>query len=303
MAKHAKGVQKLPFKLYRNHLVITTGALGGIGQRNLLIDTGASPTVVDQALAYELELKPIALPSGGMTVVGGVAEAYYAILKSFDLGPIHRESIPIAVANLSLMQAEAGVRIDAIVGLDLLEPNDFQIDYDARKIRFGATRASSWSVPMTQVAPFVIVETQINGARVKLAVDTGTPQPVLFRAGLPDSIVTLPVVDKIQMSNVAGDIVAPEVRLANFKVGNADLSGSTAVIATVPRSHPFQGMLGISAFHLKRLSFDFQRRLLGFDLVDSIESVLPNSSSCETALAVGGCGHALLVRGLSRPPD
>jgi predicted aspartyl protease len=303
VAKHGKDVQKLPFKLYRNHLVITTGTLGGLAQRNLLIDTGASPSVVDQALAYELGLKPISRPPDGMTVVGGVFEAYYAILKSFDLGPIHHESVPIAVANLSLMQAEAGVRIDAIVGLDLLEPNDFQIDYASRKIRFGVTRASSWSVPMAQIAPFVIVETHINGTRVNLAVDTGTPQPVLFREGLPDSIATLPVVDKIQLSNVAGDIVAPEVQLTNFKVGNADLSGSTAVIATVPRSHAFQGMLGISAFHLKRLSFDFQRRLLSFDLRDSIESVLPNSSSCETALAAGGCGHALLVRGLSRPRD
>ena len=303
VAKHAKDVQKLPFKLYRNHLVITTGTLGGIAQRNLLIDTGASPTVVDQALAYELGLKPIARPFGGINVVGGVMQAYYAILRSFDLGPIHRESIPVAVANLSLMQAEAGVRIDAIVGLDMLEPNDFQIDYDSRKISFGALRASSWSVPMAQIAPFVIVETHINGSRVNLAVDTGTPQPVLFREGLPNSIATVPVVDRVQLSNVAGDIVAPEIQLAKFRVGNADLSGSTAVIATVPQSHEFQGVLGISAFHLKRLSFDFQRRLLGFDLADSIESGLPSGSSCGNAFAAGGCGHALLVRGFSRLSD
>jgi predicted aspartyl protease len=302
-AKHAKDVQKLPFKLYRNHLVITTGTLGGIERRNLLIDTGASPTVVDEALAYELGLKPIARPPGGMNVVGGVVETYYAILKSFDLGPIHRESIRIVVANLSLMQAEVGVRIDAIVGLDMLKPNDFQIDYDSRKINFGSIRASSWSAPMAQIAPFVIIETQINGTRVNLAVDTGTSQLVLFQEGLPDSIATLPVANRIQLSNVAGDIVAPEIQLANFTVGNRDLSGSTAVLATVPECCEFQGVFGISALRFKRISFDFQHRLLGLDLPDTDDSAFLSGSSCGTRFAVGGCRHVFLVPGIAHLRD
>jgi hypothetical protein len=256
--------------------------------------------VVDQGLAYELGLKPIARPSGGVRVVDGVFGAYYAILKSFDLGPIHHESIPVAVTNLSFIQAMAGVRIDAIVGLDMLEPNDFQIDYESRKITFGALRVSSRSAPMTDIAPFVVVESKINGTRVKLAIDTGTSMLVLFREELPDSIVTLPVAHRIQLSNVAGDVVEPEIQLANLKVGNADLSGSSAVLATVPRGSEFQGIFGISATHFKRVSFDFKHRLLGFDFVNSDEGAVPSGGWCGTAFAAGGCRHALVPPGSSR---
>jgi predicted aspartyl protease len=294
LAKHNKDVQKIPFKLYRNHLVVSTGRLGHIENRNLLIDTGANPTVVDEALAYELGLKPVDRPPGGMRIVGGVAQTYYAILDSLDLGPIHREAMQVAVANLSLIQAQVGIRIDAIIGLDAIEPNNFQIDYESRKISFGAIRLSSAAVPMAQISPFVIVETEVNGAVVNLIVDTGASDFVLFRDVLPESLSTLPAGSKIQLSNVAGDLLVPQIQLANFRVGNTDLSGSTALLTTVPNCCEFQGMLGISGLRFRRIIFDFQHRLVELDLPARYEAMSSLSGFCSRAVADAGCGHALL---------
>jgi predicted aspartyl protease len=294
-AKHNQDVQKIPFKLYRNHLVVASGRLGSIENRNLLIDTGASPTVVDEALAHELGLKPISRPGRGMTVVGGVAETYYAVLESLDLGPIHRESLLVTVANLSLMQASVGFRIDAIVGLDALVPSSFQIDYDSRKVIFGSVRTPASAVPMLLESRFAVIATQINGSPVKLAIDTGASEMVLFRNTLPETFASLTSTTNVQLSNLAGDLLVPEIQLANFKVGHEDLSGSTAVLTTVPNCCEFQGILGISSLRFKRVTFDFQHELLGLELVH--ESASPESlaracsefsaASCQQAFMPG----------------
>ena len=280
-AKHNNDVQKVPFKLYRDHLVVATGRLGNIENRNLLIDTGASPTVIDEALAHELPLKPVCRPANGMTVVGGVAQIYYAVLENLDFGPVHRESLVVAVANLSLMQAAVGLRIDAIVGLDALAPNNFQIDYDSRKLIFGSVHTPASVVPMRRDGRFAVIETEVNGNPVNLAVDTGTSELVLFRNALPDTITSLRPTANVRLSNVvAGDVLAPKVQLANFKVGHEDLSGSAAVLTTVPNCCEFQGVFGISALRFKRVTFDFQHELFGLELADENEGPEPVPGMC-----------------------
>lgn len=278
-AKH-NSLRKIPFKLYRDHLVIASGRLGSIANRNLLIDTGAYPTVVDEALAHELRLQPLGRPADGMTVIGGVAQIYYAVLQGLDFGPVHRDSLVVAVANLSFMQASVGIRVDAIVGLDAVAPNNFQIDYESQRLVFGTVHTPASAVPMLPNPHFAIVETEIDGAPVPLAVDTGASQLALFRNGLPRAITFRQLPTTVQLSNVAGDLLAQEIHLTDFKIGSEDLGGSTAVLTTIPNCCEFQGVLGISAQAFKRVTFDFQRQLLGLELADDPASLRPFSDGC-----------------------
>ena len=282
-AKHNNGVKKIPFQLYRNHLVVTKGRLGSIDNRNLLIDTGAYPTVVDEALAHELGLTPVGRPAKGMSVVGGVAQTYYALLQSLDLGPVHCEGLLVAVANLSLMQGSAGLRVDAIVGLDALAPNSFQIDYVSRKLLFGPVRAPASAVAMMPGSHLAVVETEINSTPLHLAIDTGTPEIVLFRNGLPGAINSLRPSETVQLSNVAGDSLAPEIQLTDFKIGREDLSGSTALLATVPNCCEFQGLLGVSALRFKRVTFDFKNELVGLELFNGNGFLASVAGACPEA--------------------
>jgi hypothetical protein len=248
--------------------------------------------VVDEALAFELGLKPVGRPASGISVVGGVVQTYYAILKSIDLGPVHREAVPVAVANLSFMQAEVGIRIDAIVGLDVLENINFQIDYEAEKIRFGKFRVSS-AVPMLRNQHLAIVISQLNGTPLKLAVDTGSSQLVVFNNALSDRVRLFPG-RKVQLSNVAGDVMASTVRLQNFSIADLDLSGTTAVLANVPQCCEFDGILGISTLRFRKLSFDFEQQRLGIELIDRNE--FSPTGRCQAALSGLVCDSAFLAR-------
>jgi hypothetical protein len=53
---------EIPFKLYRDYLIVVQGSLGGREALNFLIDTGVNPTVIDSRIAKKLGL------TGGATV-------------------------------------------------------------------------------------------------------------------------------------------------------------------------------------------------------------------------------------------
>ena len=292
-ARHGHDSQKIPFKLYRSEMVVVTGRLGDLENRNLLIDTGANPTVVDEALARDLNLKPVGRPQDGMTIVGGVVQTYYAVLQSLDLGPIHRDSLQVAVANLSLMQGQVGVRIDAIVGLDTLEPYNFQIDYQSKKITFGRIHIAS-PVAMLETNPFVIVEARINGSPAALAVDTGASRLILLRDALPGVISNVAIGSQVPLANVAGDVTFPQIQLSELQIGDMDLSGSTAVLVTIPKCCQFHGMLGVSSIHFRRVSFDFQNRLFGLELAGESKDVFSDQRMCSSVL--DDCRRALRMQ-------
>ena len=283
--RHRKDVQEIPFHLYRNHLIVATGKLGPLADRNLLIDTGANPTIIDESLAYELGLKPTGGRPGAITTVAGVAQIYYATLATFDLGPIHRDSIAVAVANFSLINAQTGLRIDAIVGLDAIEPTNFQIDYLSRKIQFGTIHMPSRTIHMVPNKTFVVVAAQLNSTELNLMIDTGSSQFVLFRDQLPAAMAKLPLRNTIPLSNVAGDLIATQVQLNRVRIGNTDLSASTALLANVPNCCEFQGMLGISALQFRRVSFDFQQRVLGLEFLYGTQAPALLAGPCRSVAA------------------
>ena len=288
-ARHSESIQKIPFKLYRNHLIVVTGTVGGIVGRNLLIDSGASPSVIDESIAQELGLKAMGRPENGMSVVGGVVQIYYTTLESLDIGPLHRKGMVVAVANLSLLKTQAGVQIDAIIGMDALSPDNFQIDYESSKLQFGNIKMPRSAIPMMQESSLPTVELQVNEERLKLMVDTGSSQLVLFRGKISDSLNGQHGVGSTKIEDLAGEVEAHQVRLKQVKLGGIDLSGSTAILATSPVCCKFQGILGVSALHFKRISFDFQHRLLGIEVRDL--QAEEAAKTCFGYLAVGSnCG-------------
>ena len=49
-------VNVLPFKIYGQQLIVVQGSIGPLEKRNLIVDTGAYPTVIDAAVAQKLSL-------------------------------------------------------------------------------------------------------------------------------------------------------------------------------------------------------------------------------------------------------
>jgi predicted aspartyl protease len=268
LAKHSDDVQEVPFKLYMNHIVVAVGSLGGQELRNLVIDTGTNPTIVDYRTAKELGLEPVAQSNGSTTVIDGLVPTYYSVLPNMDLGAIHCESMQVAVADLSWLREQAGVRADAVIGLDALAHANFEINYDSRKIRFGAIRLPRSAVPMSEDARLLTVPAKLNGFASRLMIDTGGSSLILFAKQMPRTMSWRDL-GKIKLSNLAGQSDLEKIQLDELSIGGTNLTDSIALVANTPTNYNFQGVLGISARQFKRVMFDFRQRRVGFELQDT----------------------------------
>src|SRR5438067_320333 len=111
---------KIHFKLYEKYLIVVQGSLGQLKKKNLLVDTGTNPTIVDQSVAKQLQLAPLTGGPDTMPVITGNVRAQSSVLPVIDIGPIHQEDIRVVIEDLSPFTKMVGTRIDALVGLDVL---------------------------------------------------------------------------------------------------------------------------------------------------------------------------------------
>ena len=176
-------VAEVPFELYQHHLIVTKGSIGPLNGLSLLIDTGTIPSMVDGRIARKLHVQ--AEPS--MLVAFGQSVAIQStILNGFRIGARQPGAVPAGVSDLSYLE---GVRIDAIVGLDVLARTSFSIDYRKRVLRFSPDGREESVAPLELVWPFLTVQMTIAGQQVRLLVDTGSSDLVLFKSRMPAALV------------------------------------------------------------------------------------------------------------------
>ena len=125
------------FDLYHGYLMVARGSAGTLKGLTFLLDTGASSSVLDPEIARRLHLQR--LPAS-IAVLGGSVPAERSVAPSLNLGPTQRNNVPV-FENISFLQKALPVRVDGIIGLDVLGQSAFVIDYPARRIHFGAIPA------------------------------------------------------------------------------------------------------------------------------------------------------------------
>ena len=96
-------------------------------------------------------------------------------------------------------------------------------------------------------------------------VDTGASGLVLF-ADEFEPWGARPIGVRATISNLAGTFQTRQVELNELRVGKADLGRSLAVVVAKPRDCKFQGILGISATRIRRISFDLMNHLIGLEV-------------------------------------
>jgi predicted aspartyl protease len=263
-APRALSRTELHFRLYRNYLIVVRGDVGCLEGLNFLIDTGANPTAVDRKIANKLGLKGL---SKKLNLLDQSVLVEAVELPTLRLGPVRAESLPGIVQDLSPVENNLSVRIDAIVGFGILSMENFTIDYDAKKIVFGEIEPLPFAVPFDTEPPTVTVPLRVRDQVVHLLLDTGAKDLLLFECSLPrpmQELATLRVKQSSSSKGVAFD--AQEARLSQVHLGTADLGSMTALV--VPRKQPcgwsFAGVMGISALGFRQIAFDFERKLFTF---------------------------------------
>jgi predicted aspartyl protease len=251
---------EVPFDLYQQHLVVTKGSIGRLNGLTLLIDTGTIPSVVDSRIARKLHLQT---DSGQLVAFGQQVSIQNAVLDGFHIGSLQSGPVPVVVGDLSYL---AGVRIDAIIGLDVLARTSFSIDYQHGVLTFAPQTRQHAIAPLEVVWPFVTVRMVIGGKQVRLLVDTGSGDLVLFKTRLPAALADPPWRGDKTVQYASG--TARLVRLDLRRVGLGGRIWDTLTAWSLDRTlegYPasIDGVLGVRSLGCRRVAFDFDRHELG----------------------------------------
>jgi len=256
---------EMPFKLRGNHLIVVQGSLGDFERLNLLIDTGANPSAVDRKIAKKLGLQGTA---GKLTLFNQNTNIERVVLPSLQLGPIRATSLPGLVQDLSSVEKVLGVRIDAIVGSDVLSLSSFSIDYKSKKIIFGPMKWSSAAVPLGTGPPTFAVQLQVLDEQVRLLVDTGAADLLLFDCQLSGRLRELPTRAVKRSSNsTQSQFELKEVLLPSATLGVTDFGPQRAFLLddNTNCGRSFDGVVGPLSLRLKWIAFDFEHRSFSWE--------------------------------------
>jgi predicted aspartyl protease len=244
----------LPVRLHRGFLVRIDVRVGALWDLDFILDTGATRSVVDARIARTLGL------SGFPTTVRGLQERRAAedvLLPTLQVGPL--EVVVRALAtDLSALTATHGFAPDGILGLDVLRGVRFAVDYEKRVVQFGTTGDGPESIPLDRASPYLVVNTRIDGTRLKLAVDTGSDAVALFAGAIPGTLRDAAAGD-LAAVGLEGAIRLKHLRPEWFSLGDARWRRpSLYVMPGESADKTYQGLLGPRALGIRHIVVDLE---------------------------------------------
>jgi Aspartyl protease len=250
------------FDLYRDYLIIVRGSVGPLHGLNLLLDTGASPSVIDPRLAEKLHLN---VAPTDVAVLSGNVRAGTATVPSLQLGPIRRDNLPVLIEDLSFLQKALPIQVDGMVGLDVLGSSVFVIDYPSREIRFGPAPSMSLSIPFQMKDGLPILDAAVNHVAVHLLLDTGSPSLILFEE-TAITVIGSKITGPQPPPKHIGDSRSKQLHLTSFKLGEAEFGREPAlqVQSHKDAGHDFDGLMSPAALGITRVAVDLGRGTLAF---------------------------------------
>jgi predicted aspartyl protease len=251
------------FQLYRGYAIVVQGSIEGIEKLNFILDTGASPSVLDKRLADKLHLLG---RTGRVSVFNKWVGAGRAVARNVQLGPVQAAELPVVIRDLSFAAKALGTRVDAMIGLDLLGQTPFTIDYQLRMISFGPIDRAFATIPYRRGLPYAIVDLDIHGVRLGILVDTGANDLVLFESGLKNCRSSIKKIHVVTWSNMGGEMGANEVQLTDAHLAALEWGQRVAFVLQDHGEQPigFAGLLGTKALKARLVAFDPDRGVVAW---------------------------------------
>jgi len=263
---------EVPFTLYRGYAIVVHGSIGGLKDLNLLIDTGAVPSVLDERIARKLHLK---CEAEQLSVLTKKVQTARSVAHDIRIGPLKVRDFRVVVQDLSFASDALMTRVDAMIGFEVLGQFPFTIDYDSQKVIFGPIDPSFVSVPYHTGLPYVIVDLQIQGQEVAILVDTGASNLVLFESKVRECARSITLRDELIWSNMGGEMHVMEAELTEAYLGKMPWAGRVAYVLKNSGEGPsgLAGMLGTTALNARRIAFDPEHKVLAWDLPTQHRSI------------------------------
>jgi hypothetical protein len=249
---------KLPFRLHWGYLIIVKGCIGNVQNLDFLVDTGAFPSIIDQKITHKLGLpeEPRRVNLSQKSV-----QTRLVVLPSLVLGPLRAESLPVLTQDLSYFQKVLGYRVDAIVGMDVLRKSSFSINYRTKEMLFGPVDGLRFSSPFETDTPVVTIRMESQHRQLRLVVDTGGPDLMLFQSGMPGANDFQPLGTE-RVMDASGTFQLRRVRIPEVYLGKVNIGSQIAFVVDDRKDDGdyFDGVLGVRGPQFWKIAFDFEHR-------------------------------------------
>jgi hypothetical protein len=186
--------------------------------------------------------------------------AQYVTVGEVHFGSIRAIGLPMVVLDLARFERLLGIRIDAIVGLDIMARQDFGIDYTRLRITLGLSSSTQHVMPieiLTSVdAPYWVVPINLAGHIFRVLLDTGANQLALFAGHDPKEVRDPP-----------GEVTHRSMRPLLLIMGDMPRQKQLTMVIDEPPGalQQLDGLFGPTALGITRIEFDWERQLLRWD--------------------------------------
>lgn len=273
-------VAVIPFRETAGHIYVTA-AIGESRDLAVMIDTGASETVLSKTVYTRL-----GLPFAGMVNLppgfGGRSAnpAEVTTIPSLALGGLAIRNISALVLPLEFIQAGFGVKTDAVLGADLFNRYVVELDYPKRVLR--VYDPASYHAPKggcklaLHLRTYPLIDAQIIGSGgtpidAVVFLDTGSQIPMLtrsFTASHPDLLAyseggsqqgqgAIGSTTKFRVGRV------PAIRLGDCTIRNP-MVGFSEDATGLGATGAFSATIGLSVFRNFTTIFDYPQGFVIF---------------------------------------
>jgi hypothetical protein len=175
---------------------------------------------------------------------------------------LKRSNLRVVTADLSFYEKVLPVRIDAVVGLDVLGQRPFVIDYPARVIRFEPVPSLQVSVPLRFDQGLAVFDAEIDHTSVHLLFDTGAGSIVLFNKATLRSTGT----KDTEESRKTAASEEKKVWLRTLRLGAEEFGQKPALLTRNPKPSQLDvdGLMSPAALGISRVAVDLKAGVLAF---------------------------------------
>ena len=260
-ARGAGKQDEISFKLLQGFAIVMRGEIGRLPNLNILLDTGAVPSVLNTRTARQLGVTGI---TASFALLHKDIDAQYVTVDLVHVGWIRTMRQPMVVVDLARLEQVLGIRIDAIVGLDTFAGSGFGIDYKRARITREPSGTMRHVVPIeirtAAGAPYWVVPISLGGHLLHVLLDTGANHLGIFEG----HVVGLTLDPTTFQANLISDADLKMLRPALLFMGDTALKRQTATLLREPPGGPreIDGVLGPAALKITRIEFDWERHCL-----------------------------------------
>jgi len=195
---------------------------------NFWLDTGSSLTMLASDVARDLNIQPLVSDTLEIVTSTGRVKAQPILIPELQLGPLRVDNAPSMIVDETMMQMREPesimmskqVKIDGIIGFDIIRQLDVELDYSEGVIRLRnpATSRTENDRNMFWVGLPIIRMSSTDGLPLHFGLDTGA-QVTFVTETLLDKLQVSPArIESRRVGGLGGEIsmrapVMPDVRL------------------------------------------------------------------------------------------